>query len=120
MKKFLMLIVAIVLLVSCSNDEAYSTITLDEVEDKVKEGFIILDVREAFEFNEGHIPNSINKPLSKLQEEDFSDLSKDEKYIVICRSGNRSITASDLLTEAGFTVVNTSEGVSTWPSELEK
>lgn len=120
MKKIFMLIFVILLLASCSEETAYPTISLDEVEEKIKEGFIILDVREAFEFNEGHIPNSINKPLSKLQEDAFSNLSKDEKYIVICRSGNRSITASDLLTVAGFTVVNTSEGVSNWPGELEK
>ncbi|NLY80648.1 MAG: rhodanese-like domain-containing protein [Lysinibacillus sp.] len=118
MKKILMFVLAIMLLASCQEEASYITISLDEVESKVEEGFIILDVREVFEYDEGHIPNSVNKPLSELQEGDFSNISKNEKYIVICRSGNRSITASDILTESGFTVVNTSEGVSTWPGEL--
>jgi len=120
MRKLLVLVLITLFLTACSTETTYETISLDEIEGKVEDGYIVLDVREIHEFNEGHIPGAVNKPLSILQKGDFSQLSKDEKYIIICRSGNRSITASDILSEEGYEVVNTSAGMSTWPGEIEK
>ncbi|WP_431028706.1 rhodanese-like domain-containing protein [Lysinibacillus sp. LZ02] len=122
MKKWLFAMMAlfILALAACSNEEeSYETIALNEVEEKMNEGYVVLDVREPNEFAEGHIPSAQNKPLSALQQEDFSELSKEEKYIVICRSGNRSQTASDILTTAGYDVVNVSEGMSSWTGDIE-
>ncbi|MFF5995766.1 rhodanese-like domain-containing protein [Lysinibacillus sp. KU-BSD001] len=122
MKKwlFVMMALCIVALAACSNEEgSYETIALNEVEGKMSEGYIVLDVREPNEFAEGHIPSAQNKPLSALQQEDFSELSKEEKYIVICRSGNRSQTASDILVTEGYDVVNVSEGMSSWTGDIE-
>ena len=122
MKKWLLAVIAISILAlaACSNDSAsYETIDIDEVETKMNEGFIVLDVREPDEFVEGHIPAAQNKPLSALQQDDFSDLSKEEKYIVICRSGNRSQTASEILVNEGYEVVNVSAGMSSWTGAIE-
>ena len=122
MKKwlFVVLTISILALAACSNDRAsYATIDIDEVEAKMKEGFIVLDVHEPDEFAEGHIPSAQNKPLSILQQDDFSELSKEEKYIVICRSGNRSQTASEILFNAGYEVVNVSTGMSSWTGAIE-
>ena len=122
MKKWLLavLAVSILALAACSNDSAsYETIDIDEVEAKMKEGFIVLDVREPDEFTAGHIPSAQNKPLSVLQQDDFSELSKEEKYLVICRSGNRSQTASEILVNAGYEVVNVSAGMSSWTGAIE-
>ncbi|MEG0372247.1 MAG: rhodanese-like domain-containing protein, partial [Clostridium sp.] len=60
------------------------------------------------------------KPLSSLQEADFTELSKDEKYIIICQSGNRSQTASDILQKEGHTIVNVAQGMSSWTADTEK
>ena len=122
MKKWLLAILAvsILALVACSNDSAsYETIDIDEVETKMNEGFVVLDVRERDEFAAGHIPAAQNKPLSALQQDDFSELSKEEKYIVICRSGNRSQTASDILVNEGYEIVNVSAGMSSWTGAIE-
>ena len=122
MKKWLIAILAvsILTLAACNNDSAtYETININEVEAKMTEGFVVLDVRELNEFSEGHIPTAQNKPLSALQQEDFSELSKEEKYIVICRSGNRSQTASDILANAGYEIVNVSAGMSSWTGAIE-
>lgn len=99
-------------------DLQYDTINLDEIEHYVNAGYIIADVREIEEYQSGHIPGAINAPLSRLKTGEYGPLTKDEKYVIICRSGNRSITASHILTENGFNVVNVSEGVSTWTGEL--
>ena len=122
MKKWLLvvLVVSILSLVACSNGSAsYATIDIDEVETKMTEGFIVLDVREPNEFAAGHIPPAKNKPLSVLQQDDFSELSKEEQYIVICRSGTRSQTASEILVNAGYEVVNVSAGMSSWTGAIE-
>lgn len=97
----------------------YETIDLDEIQSKVEEGYIVLDVREIDEYDSGHIPGAINKPLSDLQKENFVGLDTDEDYVVICRSGNRSIEASKILVADGYHVVNVSEGMSTWAGEVE-
>jgi len=122
MKKWLLAVIAvsILALVACSNESAsYETIDIDEVETKMNEGFIVLDVREPDEFAEGHIPAAQNKPLSVLQQDDLSELSKEEKYIVICRSGNRSQTASEILVNEGYEVVNVASGMSSWTGAIE-
>lgn len=122
MKKWLLAVitVSILALAACSNSDAsYETIDIDEVETKMKAGFVVLDVRESDEFAEGHIPLAQNKPLSALQQDDFSELLKGEKYIVICRSGNRSQTASEILVNEGYEVVNVSAGMSSWTGAIE-
>ena len=121
-KKWLLSVIAvsILALAACSSDSAsYETIDISEVEAKMKEGFIVLDVREPNEFTEGHITAAQNKPLSVLQQNDFSELSKEEQYIIICRSGNRSQTASEILANAGYEVVNVSLGMSSWTGAIE-
>ena len=112
--------ISILTLAACNNDSvSYETIDIDEVEAKMNEGFIVLDVREPNEFAEGHIPAAQNKPLSVLQQNDFSELSKEEQYIIICRSGNRSQTASEILVNEGYEVVNVSAGMSSWTGAIE-
>lgn len=120
-KLFVPLITILILtLTACSSDKSsYETIPLTDVTKKAEQGYIVLDVREENEFAEGHIPNAVNKPLSKLQQDDFEQLSKEEKYVVICRSGNRSQTASDILSAEGYEVINVSEGMSSWTGEIE-
>lgn len=68
------------------------------IEDK---SVIILDVRTEQEYNEGHIRNSINIPLDKLNDSVFS-LQKKEAIVIVCRSGKRSKEAKTFLTHQGF------------------
>lgn len=108
------------MLAACSSatNSIYETIDINEVTTKMGAGYTVLDVREEEEFVEGHIENAQNKPLSLLKKEDFSELNKEMKYVVICRSGNRSQEASAILFAAGYDVINVSEGMSIWPGEV--
>jgi rhodanese-related sulfurtransferase len=120
MKKLLgLLVIAMLVLTACGSEESYQTIDIDGVEAKIDEGYTVLDVREPSEFEAGHIPGATNKPLSDLQQGNFEGLNTDEKYIVICQSGNRSKQASDILFEEVHTIVNVSEGMSSWTGEIE-
>lgn len=64
---------------------------------------LILDVREENEFNTGHIRGAKLIPLIKLKER-IGELERyrEQPIVVVCRSGNRSATASALLGNRGF------------------
>lgn len=62
----------------------------------------LLDVRTEMENEEDAIPNSVVIPVQELEER-ISELNKDNKYIVYCRSGNRSSQAIEILKNEGFT-----------------
>lgn len=135
MKKLVIIFAILLAFSSCSNDavneesmdsndsievsDSYETIDLEDIDDYIADGYIVADVREIDEYESGHIPGAINAPLSALQNGDFSALDPDEKYIIICRSGNRSVIASEILSGEGFDIVNVSEGMSTWTGEVE-
>lgn len=103
-----------------NHDNSYDTIELDDINDYVEQGYIVADVREMDEFESGHIPGAINAPLSALQAGDYTSLDSENKYVIICRSGNRSVIASDILIEEGYQIVNVREGMSTWHGEIEQ
>ena len=114
-----LLVIAMLVLTACGSEESYETIDIDDVQTKMDEGYKVLDVREPSEFEAGHIPGATNKPLFDLQQGNFEGMDTDEKYIVICQSGNRSKQASDLLFDEKQTIVNVSGGMSSWSGEIE-
>lgn len=124
MKRFFAAIVLVMLaLVGCSSEESesYKTIELTEIEAYTAKGYEVIDVREPDEFAAGHIPDAQNLPLSTLQSgADLIFLNQDGQYIIICRSGNRSQQASEILQEQGYTVVNVEEGMSSWTGPVSK
>jgi rhodanese-related sulfurtransferase len=70
---------------------------------------LIIDVREPFEFANGHAPGAINIPPAELMQGSpkLDGVDKDTEIILYCVSGSRSRTASIILAQQGFTnVVN--------------
>lgn len=97
----------------------YKSMSLDEFYQKAKrDSLAVIDVREVEEFNRGHIPNAINKPLSKLATE-FNTLDKEQEYFIICQSGIRSAQASEFLSNNGYHVINLLGGMSAWHGAIE-
>lgn len=79
------------------------------------EDILILDVREPYEYEAMHIEGSLNVPRGILEtaceydyEETVPDLveSRDRDVVVVCRSGNRSIFAADVMQDLGFKKVS--------------
>lgn len=62
--------------------------------------FIVLDVREQWEYDEGHVAGVTLIPLAELKAR-ASELPNDKAIYVICRSGQRSTRASTILKDAG-------------------
>ena len=70
----------------------------------------LLDVRSALEYGDTHIKDSINIPIDMLKYK-IEDLSKPgQAYIVLCRTGNRSPMAADMLLQSGVHSVKVMEG----------
>ena len=77
-------------------------------------GTYILDVRQPDEWAAGHIPNATLIPLTELAKR-VNEVPADREVIIVCRSGNRSGQARDLLKEEGFTnVTSMAGGMNDW------
>ena len=64
---------------------------------------LVVDVRTAEEFAEGHFPGAINIPHEDIiQGIEAHNVGKDQTVLLYCRSGNRSGQAEVLLQSAGF------------------
>jgi rhodanese-related sulfurtransferase len=77
---------------------------------------LVLDVRNAEEFQKGHILNARNIPLAQLDAR-LADIArhKDKPVIVACESGSRSGGAAAALRKQGFAqVYNLSGGIAAW------
>lgn len=78
---------------------------------------VLLDVRTPEEFASGHAPGALLRPLGELGQWAGS-LDPKAGYVVICRSGNRSLRASQGLVERGFQhVTNVRGGMLEWEAE---
>jgi rhodanese-related sulfurtransferase len=84
-------------------------ISVEEAVAKQEAGAFVLDVREPDEWNEAHIAGTTLIPLGELQAR-VNELPKDQEIVVVCRSGNRSAQARDLLLNEGFTQVTSMAG----------
>jgi len=72
----------------------------------VREGAVIIDVRTAAEFREGHIRGSRNIPLDSIKNK-LGEIKKLQKPVItVCRSGARSNMARSILASGGVTVYN--------------
>jgi rhodanese-related sulfurtransferase len=72
---------------------------------------VIVDIREPYEFEVAHIKSSLNVPRGILEsaceyeyEETVPELAaaRDQDIVLVCRSGNRSILAADIMQQMGF------------------
>lgn len=78
---------------------------------------VMLDVREASEFDFENIPGSVLLPLSFLDPKNFPAIG-DVKIIVLCAIGKRALAAQKQLHDSGFKNLFTlSGGIDAWKKE---
>ena len=123
MKRILITLLVIILLTSCGvpQDElGYKQISMAEAIEIMdsEEGYVILDVRTAEEFQEKHIPGGINVPNEEIGTDSIEELpDKEQLILVYCRSGNRSKQASEKLVDLGYTNIVEFGGINDWTGE---
>ncbi|WP_079478398.1 rhodanese-like domain-containing protein [Halobacillus salinus] len=91
-----------------------------DVERKIEQNdnTFLIDVREDEEVAEGMVPNAKHIPLAKIPNE-LDNLPKEQEYVMICRSGRRSMNAAEFMKERGFSNVKNMEGgMLNWDGEL--
>jgi phage shock protein E len=80
--------------------------------------FIIIDVRTPEEYAQGHLENAIlidyNNDSFKTE---IKKLNRNKKYLIYCRTGNRSAGARDFMQASGFMDINHMDGgITEWQS----
>ncbi len=104
----------------------FTNVSVEEAKELLdEEDVFLLDVRTPPEFNSFHIEgatlipvtNSSGSSLSsdKLLEARVDEVPENKKILVYCRSGHRSISASKILVNAGYSqVYNMEGGINAW------
>lgn len=82
----------------------FKQVNIDKVRELVENNAVIIDVRERREYENGHIKNSKNIPLSELRER-VNEIPKDAPVYLHCRTGQRSYNATLALQNLGYTNV---------------
>lgn len=83
------------------------------------ESAVIVDVREAAEFERGHIVEAVNLPFTRFNDrKDELDRYKDRPIVLVCAHGMQSRTAARELKKAGFTRLHSLRGgISQWRTD---
>ncbi len=84
----------------------------------IGEGALLVDVREKDEVNQlsYDVPEIMQLPLSEFENR-YSEIPKDRKVVMVCRSGGRSLRAAGFLINHGYNadqVVNMQFGIIRW------
>jgi molybdopterin/thiamine biosynthesis adenylyltransferase/rhodanese-related sulfurtransferase len=97
------------------------TITATELKTKIdrKEKFVLVDVREPFEYDISRIPGSKLIPLGELPAR-LSELDSADDIVLHCKVGGRSAKALRILQEAGFRKLNNLQGgITAWSDDVD-
>lgn len=79
-----------------------------------RDDVVLIDVREDFEYADGHIPGATLIPLGQIPNR-LDEIPTDKTVVAVCRSGNRSGQATSFLREQGFdNVHNMQGGMNAW------
>jgi rhodanese-related sulfurtransferase len=78
-----------------------------------RDSFHVVDVREPFEWDMGHVDGSIHIPVQQIQDR-VAELPTDKPLLCVCMVGIRSQYAANALAEAGFETENLDGGLAAW------
>ena len=102
---------------------AFQRVSSDEAAKMMAEesGYLIVDVRTAKEFADGHIPKAINIPNESIGGAPPKELpDKNQRIYDYCRSGSRSVQASEKLAGLGYTNIVEMGGINNWHGDVVK
>ncbi len=89
-------------------------ISVDDAAERLRKGALLLDVREASEYQQERISGAVNIPYHDLPLH-FDDLPTDQPIVIYCTSGTRSQIAASLLERHNFThFAHIEGGIDAW------
>ncbi|GAA2083685.1 rhodanese-like domain-containing protein [Aeromicrobium tamlense] len=95
------------------SDSGLPQVSVTEVPDPLPEDWVVLDVREPFEWEAGHIDGAVHVPLGQLPLQ-VERLDPQRPMLVVCHLGQRSAHATAWLTSMGHHAVNLEGGMDAW------
>ena len=102
----------------------YQSISPAQAKEKMEgtQPLVVLDVREPWEYSQGHIPGSKLLPVGQITSSSAAQTipQLDTPVLVYCRSGNRSKKACAELAKLGYSQVYDLGGIQNWPYPIEK
>lgn len=117
MKKILTCLLAALGLTTACGQGNYENVDVNGFAELIADtNVVVLDVRTASEYAEGHIQGAV---LIDQGQDDFIEKAKaalpiDKKIAVYCRSGRRSANAAGRLADIGYKCVNLKGGIIAW------
>ena len=117
MKKLLTCLLATLGLTTACGQQNFENAEVQEFAELIADSnVVVLDVRTAAEFAEGHIQRAIliDQGQSDFVEKAKATLPKGKTIAVYCRSGRRSANAAGRLADAGYKCVNLKGGIIAW------
>lgn len=102
----------------------YADRDLELAQQLVEGGALVLDVRSAREYAEGHVAGAVNLPHTQISEriEEILALQGGDRHrpiVLYCRGGNRAGMAKRELEAAGFDRLLNFGGLDDWPGSRE-
>ena len=89
------------------------SVTAQEAPRLLDAGAVLIDVREPDEWEAGHAPMARHVPLNTVLAA-MDSFPRNAKVLVICRSGNRSQSATAAMRDAGIDAYNVDGGMRAW------
>ncbi len=117
MKKILLAVLTVLGFNTACSQGNYVNADVNEFAELIADtNVVVLDVRTASEFAEGHLERAINIDYHKSDfvEKAQATLPQDKKIAVYCRSGRRSAGAAGKLGDVGYQLVNLKGGIIAW------
>ena len=96
---------------------SFKSISVPDAMQSIKNGLLIIDVREQNEYDQAHIENGVLVPLSKVSAEKINEINPQNKTILIhCHAGKRSKVAANIILSQGYTgeILELDEGIKAW------
>jgi len=87
-----------------------------EAAERFGAGAQMIDVRQDYEWEAGHVSGSVHVPLEGLPAA-ATELDRDRPIIFVCRTGSRSGLATELFRSSGFDAHNLAGGLIAWVEE---
>ena len=81
---------------------------------------VLLDVREAWEFQTARLPDSVLMPMGDVPSRAYAELDPDAHIVVVCHHGQRSLSVAVWLRKQGFERAQSlAGGIDAWSRSID-
>lgn len=99
---------------------SFDNIVSNEIDNYIgKPNVTIIDLRDPWEYNSGHIPTAINIPYEDLNDNKYR-LSRNNLLIFYCERGNISLLAARDLLKEGYNIKSLYRGLKSYKGKLTR